>query len=204
MFIIGITGSICSGKSTVARMLGDMADIRVIETDSILRELTRPDSEALVYIGANFGESVINDDCSLNRKRLGQMVLADSGARVRLNKILFPLIRKAVIEKFNAYSKAGNKYVIFDAPLLYESGMDELVDYTVLVHASRDIQIQRLQIKNNLTIEEARAKINAHPYSNELFLKQKDYFIRNTSDFNSLNGMVTILWKRIQSAKKRK
>lgn len=204
MFIIGITGSICSGKSTVARMLGDMADIRVIETDSILRELTRPDSEALVYIGANFGESVINDDCSLNRKRLGQMVLANSGARVRLNKILFPLIRKAVIEKFNAYSKAGNKYVIFDAPLLYESGMNELVDYTVLVHASRDIQIQRFQIKNNLTIEEARAKINAHPYSNELFLKQKDYFIRNTSDFNSLNGMVTILWKRIQSAKKRK
>jgi len=203
MFIIGITGSIGSGKSTVSRLLSDMASIPVVDADSIARELVEPGREALVSIVEVFGNEMICEDGTLNRKKLGDLIFNDTEARAILNKIMFPLIRKRVLEYFNIHSRAGNKYLIYDAPLLFESKTDDLVDYIVLVYIPRDVQIQRICDRNSLTWEQATARIDAQPSSDELLSKPKDYLVRNTSDFIGLNSIIASLWNNIQEKKKK-
>lgn len=203
MFVIGITGSIGSGKSTVSRVLADMADIQVVDADSVARELVAPGREALVSIVENFGSNMILRDGTLNRPNLGDLVFNNDDARAKLNEIMFPLMRKRICEYFNMYVKGGSKYLIYDAPLLFESGTDDLVDYTVLVYVPREVQLQRIKTRNNLTDEQALARINAQPSGDELLKKPIDYLIRNTSDFNGMSGMVTMLWNAIQIKRKK-
>ena len=199
MFIIGVTGGIGSGKSTVSRMLSDIADIPVVDADSIARELVEPGKEALTYIAAEFGAEVILNNGALNRKKLGSIVFSDFDARIKLNKIMFPLIRKRVLEYFNAYTTTGRKHIIYDAPLLFESGTDDLVDYTVLVYVPRSTQIKRIMYRNNITKQDAIIRVDAHTNGDELLKHPIDYCIRNTSKFVGLNAMIIDLWKNIQS-----
>jgi len=200
MFIIGITGSIGSGKSTAARILADIANIPVVDADSIARELVEPGKQALASIVETFGDEMILKDGTLNRKKLGDLIFTDIVARRKLNSIMFPLIHKRAVEHFNTYTQAGNQYVVYDAPLLFESGADDLVDCIVLVYIPHGDQIKRICNRNNLTWEEATARVDAQPSGDE-FLGKEDYLIRNTGNFTLLNMMVDGLWKNIQEKK---
>lgn len=202
MFIIGVTGSIGSGKSTVARMLGDLIDAPVIDADSIARELVMSGREALISIVETFGNKMICEDGTLNRKKLGDLIFKNIRARKALNKIMFPLVRKRSIDYFNGYAIVGREYLIYDATLLFESHSNDLVDYTALVYVPHDIQAQRLMDRNNLTSKEAEARVDAQTSNEELLAMKMDYCIRNTSDFVGLNSMVNLLWKDIRAKRK--
>lgn len=202
MFVIGITGSIGSGKSTVAHMLGDIMDTPVIDADSIARELVEPGREALVSIVETFGSNMIDKSGNLRRSALGDLIFSNTHARKQLNKIMFPLIRKRVCEYFNAYCITGRKYLIFDAPLLFESRMFDLTDYIALVYVPRDVQIKRIMDRNGISSNRAEERVDAQPSGETLKGMPVDYVIQNTTDYIGLNAMIEKLWKSIQEKKK--
>jgi dephospho-CoA kinase len=158
---IGLTGGIASGKSTVAKMLTERGAI-LIDLDGIAREVVNPGQPSLFRIAQRFGQAVLQEDGSLNRKKLGDIVFADPSERKALELIIHPAIRAIMKERMAYYeSNAPNKLVVVDVPLLYESGLESYFEKIMVVYVSRKTQLQRLMERNSLTVEEAERRIAA-------------------------------------------
>ena len=157
--IIGLTGGIASGKSTVVSFL-QQQHITVIDADLIARELVTIGSQALTEITDTFGSKMLLPDGSLNRAKLGQLIFHDDQARVKLDHIMQPKIRKEIIRQIKFYQNQ-TKLLVLDMPLLIEMNYQNLVDQIWLVVVDEEIQQQRLMARNQLTKQEALARINS-------------------------------------------
>lgn len=158
--VIGLTGSIATGKSTVASMFIDIG-IPVIDADRIAREVVEPGEEAYKKVVETFGEEILLEDRSLNRPKLGRIVFFDEEKRNQLNSIVHPAIRKRMLEKRDAYLKNGEGCVVLDIPLLFESKLEHFVDKIIVVYVDEDVQLKRLLERNQLTKEEALQRIRS-------------------------------------------
>ncbi|HEY4601097.1 MAG TPA: dephospho-CoA kinase [Cerasibacillus sp.] len=165
--VIGLTGSIASGKSTVSLMFDDF-NIPVIDADKLAREVVLPGEPAYNEIIETFGEDMLRKDRSIDRKKLGEVVFADKEKLEKLNKIVHPAIRQRMLEKRDAYIEAKEKCVVLDIPLLFENKLQHLVDRTVLVYVDESVQLERLMKRDNFTEIEAKQRINS-----QLPLKEK-------------------------------
>lgn len=158
--VIGLTGSIATGKSTVASMFMDLG-IPVIDADRIAREVVEPGEEAYKKVVETFGEEILLEDRSLNRPKLGRIVFSDEEKRNQLNSIVHPAIRKRMLEKRDAYLKKGERCVVLDIPLLFESKLEHFVDKIIVVFVDENVQLKRLLDRNQLTKEEALQRIRS-------------------------------------------
>lgn len=158
--VIGLTGSIATGKSTVAKMFRQLG-IPVIDADILAREVVEPGEDAYKEVIETFGEDILLDDKTLNRKRLGEIVFTDETKRKQLNGIVHPAIRKRMLEKRDHFIREGNQCVVLDIPLLFESKLQEFVDKILVVYADQEIQLQRLMARNEFTEEEAMQRIQS-------------------------------------------
>jgi dephospho-CoA kinase len=155
---IGLTGGIGSGKSTVGALLAGLGAV-VIDTDLIARQLTLPGGAAMAAIGATFGPEFVSGDGSLDRPRMRAAAFADDAARLRLEAILHPLIG-AEVERAAAAAPATAPALVFDVPLLVESGRWRArVDYVWLVDCDESVQVARVAARPGWTGEAARAVI---------------------------------------------
>ncbi len=158
MFTVGLTGGIGSGKSTVAELFAERG-VPVIDTDVIARELTAPDSAALIAIQDAFGDAVMREDGSLDRAELRRRVFADPVARHILEAILHPRIRQAVVQ---ALAELHAPYALIVIPLLVETGAyAEILDRVLVVDCPEDTQIARVMARNDLTRAEVEAILAA-------------------------------------------
>lgn len=158
--VIGLTGSIATGKSTVAKMLESL-NIPVVDADQVAREIVEPGEAALKEIVNVFGGEVLHEDGSLNRKQLGAIVFNDTSEREKLNAIMHPAIRKRMTEKQEAYIAQGVKCVVQDIPLLFENNLKSHVDKVLVVYVDEKEQLKRLMSRDNSSKEEAQARINS-------------------------------------------
>lgn len=158
--VIGLTGSIATGKSTVSAMFRDL-NIHVIDADQIAREVVEPGEKAYREVVDHFGESILQEDRTLNRQKLGSIVFADASKRVQLNNIIHPAIRKKMLEQRDALIKAEEKCVVLDIPLLFESNLTNYVEKIMVVFVDEKTQLIRLMKRDNLTKEEALERINS-------------------------------------------
>lgn len=149
MRIIGLTGGIASGKSSVARLLEERG-VPVIDADQLAREAVLPGSPALERIVAAFGREVIRDDGTLDRKRLGALVFADADKRRQLEAILHPEIRRLGEEQIERAAVAGQRVLVYMAPLLIEAGAADRVDEIWVVTVRPEIQLQRLMARDGI------------------------------------------------------
>jgi len=178
MKIIGLTGGIASGKSTVAAVFKKMGAI-ILDADQIAREVVLPHQPAWEDIVKLFGSEVLNEDLSLNRQKIGSIVFSNPAALKELNRITHPRIYqyfKDALEKTNA--EQPHSIVILDIPLLYEANLDKLCDQVIVVWVDRETQIKRLMARNNLNREEAISRIDAQMSLDEK-AKLADYVIDN-------------------------
>src|SRR5699024_3788897 len=159
-FVIGLTGSIASGKSTVSLMFDDF-NIPVIDADKISREVVMPGGKAYEQIVDEFGEDVLRDDKSLDRKKLGAIVFENEEKREQLNNIVHPAVREKMLERRDAFAASDEKCVVLDIPLLFESKLMHFVDKTVVVYVDEDVQLERLMERDGDSEEEAYQRINA-------------------------------------------
>lgn len=160
MKIIGLTGGIACGKTTVANMLKELG-ASVIDADAISHELTAPGGEALPGIREAFGRLVFFPDGTLNREVLAALVFSNESERETLNKVTHPLILNRLREDIETCRKMGALIVVLDVPLLFEVGAQELADITVCTTSPLEVQIERMRTRSGLGREQAMKRIES-------------------------------------------
>ncbi len=160
MRVIGLTGGIATGKSTFSALLRARG-APVVDADALARAVVEPGTPALSEIVRAFGPALLRPDGTLDRKRLGERVFADPTARRRLEAITHPAIRGAMVSETLLLAAEGHALVFYDAPLLYEVGLDSILDAVVVVWAPADVQRRRLVERDGLSPAEAEARLAA-------------------------------------------
>ncbi|GAA3513880.1 dephospho-CoA kinase [Corynebacterium pilbarense] len=193
---VGLTGGIGSGKSTVARMLGD-AGFAVVDADQIARDIMEPGSPVLGEVAAEFGADLIGADGALNRGELARRAFATTEDTKRLNAITHPAIRAESERRFAAAEEAGEQAVIYDMPLLVDLGLNQDMDLTVVVDVDKDERIRRLVAKRGLDEADARARM-AQQIDDEARLAAADVVIDNNGPLDALDVQVAALVEKIK------
>ncbi|KAF8195120.1 dephospho-CoA kinase-domain-containing protein [Pholiota molesta] len=160
MLVVGLTGGIATGKSTVSALL-KASHVPVVDADVIARQVVEPGTPALAKIRKEFGDEVLFPDGSLDRKKLGSVIFADETKRKKLNQIVHPAVRKQMLWQVLKLWITGNKYCIMDVPLLIEGGLWEWVGKVVLVYCSDELQLQRLMQRDGSSKEDASSRLNS-------------------------------------------
>lgn len=158
--IIGLTGSIASGKSTVSAMLRKKG-FPIVDADEIARLVVEPGSPVLLEISRQFGADIIQEDGSLNREKLGERIFGNNEERQKLNGIIHPAIRQEMLRQKDEWLSNGANTIIMDIPLLFESKLQSFVDKIIVVSVSPEIQKERLIARNVLSQGEADARIRS-------------------------------------------
>ena len=208
MLIVGLTGGISSGKSTVLKIFKNFG-CKTVDADKIARQLTKPGTKVLKEIARKFGREVLDRKGRLNRKRLTEAIFGDKRKRKSLNAIIHPKIIAEIKRKTEEFQKLARRsglvarerkrdILLVDIPLLFETKLEYLVDKIILVYVSQKIQIERLQRDDNLTLKEAKARISAQT---PLYKKKKyaDYIVNGDLDSASLRKRVEAVWKELIS-----
>ncbi len=191
--VIGLAGGIGSGKSTVSRMLRGLG-ARIIDTDQISKELMQKGGSLLSDVIDNFGEDMLLEDGNLNRKKMADLIFSDDEKRKLLNDLTHPKIinelknRLCAIKKMNEY-----EVIVVDCALLFEMGLDKLVEQTWLVDVDKDVQISRLMSRDNLSRDEALDRINSQ-MSLEEKRERSDIKIDNSHSVENTQRQIFDLW----------
>jgi dephospho-CoA kinase len=192
---IGLTGGIACGKSTVAAMLVRRGAI-LIDADQIAREVVLPGSPALALVAERFGQGVLQEDGSLNRKALGEIVFRDAAARKDLEGLLHPRIRALMHERMEeAERQTPDKLVVVDVPLLFESKLAPMFEETLLVYIPKELQLMRLQARDGITLQQAESRLAAQmPIDDKRRLA--DRVIDNSGSIAETERQVDEYWLR--------
>ncbi len=161
MILVGLTGGVATGKSTVARMFARSGAV-VIDADELARSVVKPHKPAWRQIVKTFGRTVLNADGTLNRHVLGAIVFRHPAKRRALERIVHPRVgrEQAKLTK-QAVRKDPRAVIIYDVPLLFEAGLDKKVDQVIVVTADRETQISRLKKRNGLSRAQAIRRIRS-------------------------------------------
>lgn len=175
--IIGLTGSIATGKSTVTQYLLSKGYC-VIDSDLIARQIVKKGHSVLESIAKTFGSEMLLPSGELNRKVLGRLIFSDESARKKLNQLTHPAINKEMHQQIDEVKSKGQQLIFCDVPLLYESNMMEQFDEVWVVYVPKDLQIERLISRDGIGFDEAEIKI-ASQISIEIKKKNADRVIFN-------------------------
>lgn len=186
--IIGLTGGIGSGKTTVSDLFAERG-IEIIDADVIARQVVEPGTEALRAIAGHFGDSMLTAQGELDRAALRQRIFSDESAKRWLNALLHPRIRDAIQQQLG---KAGGPYCILSAPLLLENNLHQLTDRVLVVDVSEATQIQRAMQRDNVTEKQIHAII-ATQIDRQSLLQAADDVVHNEGSLESVRPQVDAL-----------
>ncbi len=198
MLVVGLTGGISSGKSTISSWFLQKG-IVVLDADQIVKNLQRPNSPLVLKLAEEFGASIVNENGELVRDVLGKIIFYDQEAKERLNAMIHPLVQAKLEEEIERLKKVGEGLVVLDIPLLFESRFEALVDRTGVVYVSPDVQLQRLMKRDQIDREYALAKMNSQMSLDEKRARA-DYVLINNGTMGQLreqfDHLFEVLWER--------
>ena len=190
--MLGLTGAIGSGKSTVARMLAAEHGATVIDTDEIARLVVAPGGAAYAAVVGRFGDSVLAEDGQIDRTRLADLVFTDPVALADLNAIVHPAVEAETRARLAAEVAAGTAVVVLEVPLLVEAGWDRLVSAVVVVDCADSVAVERLVRARGMSADEARRRLAAQAGRAER-LARADIVIHNDGSLEGLGRQVAAL-----------
>lgn len=193
--IIGLTGPTGSGKGTVAKYL-QKKGYKVIDADSIVRQVTSPNTVCLKTLCSAFGNEILNSDNSLNRKALAKIAFSTKENTQLLNDITHPFVYLQVLKLIGEYIESGHTNIVYDAPLLFESNGHIMCDYTLSVLCPVEKRMERIINRDNLTAEQAQSRINAQ-HNDEYYINRSDYTLNNDNDLQSLYNQIDKVLQKI-------
>jgi len=195
MIVIGLTGGIASGKSTVSKILQKLG-AKIIDADKIARDVVEPHKRAWQEIVEAFGKEILQSDLNLNRKKLGEIVFSNKEDLEKINNITHPQITNQTLDSLHRYDQKGVGVAVIDAALLIETGMHRLVDLVWVVKIDQKEQIRRLVAREKISEEEALKRIYSQT-SVEEKVKHAQQVIDNSGRIEELEETVTKLWKEL-------
>lgn len=191
--MLGLTGGIATGKSTVSEMLRERGSV-LVDADQVARVVVEPGTEGLNKVVERFGKEVLRPDGRLNREALGKLIFTDPTARTDLNHLLHPLIMNEMKRQTEiAFQHNPHTIVIWDVPLLFEEKLTHFVEKVIVVYVPEEIQLQRLMKRNSLTEAEAKQRMSAQ-WSIEEKKKLADFVIDNSGTLEMTERQVDQLW----------
>lgn len=194
MKIIGITGNSGSGKSTIAKIIKEECNGIIIDADKIAKNMTNTSTEYLKEIAKAFGMNVINDN-QLNRQKMADIIFNDKMQKEKLDKITFKYVVDEIKMQVDLAKEKYN-YIILDVPLLFESKLNELCNYTVGVISDKKDKINRICARDNISKEKAIQRIDSQP-DNKFYINNCDYIINN-SRIEEITAKVHEMLKKLQ------
>lgn len=195
--LLGLTGSIATGKSTAARLLAE-AGVPVIDADLLARRVVEPGRPALREIAAAFGEAMIRADGSLDRPALGARIFGDEDARAHLNAIVHPRVEEEARREMSAiWDRDPDALVVYDVPLLFEGGMADRFDAVLVVYTSGAEQLRRLMARDRISEEDARTRIRSQMDIEEK-ASRADFVIDNMGSVEDLAHQLSELLKKLR------
>ena len=200
MKIIGLCGGSGSGKGTVADLLS-LYGIMSIDTDAVYHEITSHKSPCLDEIAESFGEGVINEDGSLNRKELAKIVFSGEDAMIKrslLNRISHKHVWDKTKEIISDFETVGVEFIIIDAPLLFESGFNKECDFIIAVTADIDVRIDRIVKRDGIDINSATLRIKSQ-LPDDYLIKNSNCHIDNSGSFEDLEKQVENLVRQLKT-----
>jgi len=193
MRIIGVTGGIGSGKSTVARILRDLG-AKIIDADKIAREVTTKGEPALDELVNYFGPEILDKDGELNRRHLADIVFNDKKKLEKLNEITHKYIIERIIDEVNKLKEEGKQdLVVLDVPIPVEHGFLDIVEEVWVVKADKETRIKRIMERNKVSFEEAERRIEAQKSEDE-YLRIASKIIENNGTLEELENTVAKLY----------
>lgn len=195
MLVVGLTGGIASGKTTVAKILSDF-DIKIVDVDRIAKEIVSPHTNIWEKIIETFGEEILDKDLSIDRSKLAKLIFSVPEKRKLLDDITHPIILTKIKEKLAELK--SESIVVIDIPLLFETGFEKEVDKVVVVFAQRVLQIERLVKKCKLGLKEAQDRIDSQMSLLEK-TKRADWIIYNNGGMEELRKEVRRLFEELKA-----
>ncbi len=196
MKVIGLTGGIGSGKSTVSQFLSELG-ANVLDADKVGHQCYQPGTEAWKDVVDAFGEEIVAPDGSIDRKKLGPIVFGDPEALIRLNQIMHPRMYDMMADQIEEYRLGGVEVVVLEAAILFEAGWTPLVDEIWITVASEPTVVQRVRERTGLPEEQIRSRIRSQ-LSNEERKGKADLVISNDGGLDELREKVEELWKGLK------
>lgn len=195
MKTIGITGSSGSGKTTLSKILNERDDVRVIDADKVVKELSVPGTEYLTSIKETFGQEVFLEDGNLNRKKLAQKIYNDNSSREKLNSLTFNYVVKEIIARIKNINDEKIKFAIIDAPLLFESNLDKCCDYVIALVADFELKVRRICKRDNIDEETAKSRLNIQ--NEDSYYTEKSDFVIHNSENSDLKTEIEKIFEKI-------
>jgi dephospho-CoA kinase len=194
--VIGLTGGIGSGKSTVSRFLAELG-AAVIDADKIGHEVYRPDTDTWRELVKTFGRGILAADNTIDRKKLGAIVFSNEEELKRINAIIHPQITEIIKKQIDDYRRKEAKVIVLDAPVLLEAHAKNLVDEVWVVVADEENVIKRAVARTGLREEQIRDRIRAQMSKTER-IKNAQVIIYNDGTPEDLRGKIKKLWEQIK------
>jgi dephospho-CoA kinase len=195
MIVIGLTGGILSGKSTISQMLAEKGAV-IIDADKIGHEAYKPHTKTWQELVDAFGMSILKENMEIDRKKLGEIVFNDTRALARLNKIVHPEMHSMMKEEIERLRSEGVGVVVLEAAVLIEANWTDLVDEVWVAVAPEEVAVKRLQNRGGLSEEQARARIRSQISSGER-AKHADVIIDTDCELREVRAKVAELWQRL-------
>jgi dephospho-CoA kinase len=196
--VIGLTGGIASGKSTVARMFCQLG-ATVISADEIAHNLLAPGTDVYKSVVREFGSGILLKDNTINRKKLARLVFEDPDKRACLDAIMHPPILQQLQKAADAFREKGRGVLILEIPLLIETDSTKIVDKVIVVAAKPETQIKRLKERYGITQKEAEQRVSAQfPLSRKL--EYADWVIETESSLIVTKAQVIKVWDSIEKS----
>lgn len=186
--IIGLTGQSGAGKSTVSAYF-KKRNITVVNADLIVRELYNANSPCVRTIAATFGDDVLDENGEIIRPMLAQKAFSSKAATDKLNSIVHPFVTYEFLKKAGKALHNGEKYIVYDAPQLFESNANLVCDEIISVIAEKEIRIKRICIRDNISRKSAELRLNAQ-LDDKFFRQNSDYIIENNSNLEYLENQI--------------
>ena len=193
MKIIGITGNSGSGKSTISKLIIKNYEAKILDADKIAKEMTKNNGEYLQAIRQAFGNDVIKNN-ELDRKKLADIVFLNRAEKEKLDGLTFEYVVEEIKKELEANQNLDYQYIILDVPLLFESKLDKLCDYTIGVIAPKTEKIKRICKRDKLSKEKALQRLNSQP-NDEFFTKNCNTVINNENKEETIKMMNEIMLK---------
>jgi dephospho-CoA kinase len=195
--LVGLTGGIASGKSTVAKILESLG-AAIVNADALSREVVEPGREAWQEIVVAFGAEVLQPDQGLDRQKLRTIIFNNPAARRKIESIIHPRVRALAEQRIREHTAAGYGVIVYEVPLLFEGNLHEWLRPVILVACDVDTQLQRLQQRDGLDRAQAQKHIDA-----QMSLTEKrrlaDYVIENNGSLDELKRQVEAVLEKIKA-----